>query len=209
MAALPEGIPALNGGPLRPWMDATASVPAALLTDAGLGAALSLDGLLVVVMVFVLEVFVGVLLLLELVPGFRVKEFGVGVEVEGGFILWPISIFKLLSSALSSRSRLSVLSFWPSIALGMRSLSPRTSSVIRWDSSSLLLLELFNSLMTASTSVNAVSSRSVRACSDAFRASVSFESCSRRVNAFSKESSIACLSCSSWGGVGGAIRGIT
>lgn len=95
------------------------------------------------------------------------------------------------------------------MALGMRSLSLRTSSVVRWDSSSLLLLELFSSLMAVSTSVNAVSSRSVRACSDTLRASVSFESCSRRANAFSKDSSIACLSCSSWGGVGGAIRGIT
>lgn len=209
MAALPEGIPALNGLPVRPWWDATASVPAALLTDAGLGTVLSLDGLVLLVVMFVLDVFAGVLLLVELVPGFRVKEVGMGVDAEGGFILWPISIFKLLSSAFSSRSRLSVLSFWPSMALGMRSLSPRTSSVMRWDSSSLLLLELFNSLITVSTSVNAVSSRSVRACSDALRASVSFESCSRRVNAFSKDSSIACLSCSSCGGVGGAISGIT
>jgi hypothetical protein len=131
MAALPEGIPALNGLPVRPWRDATASVPAVLLTDAGLGAVLSLDGLLLLVVVLVLEVIAGVLLLVELVPGFRVKEVGVGADVEGGFILWPISIFKLLSSALSSRSRLSVLSFWPSMALGMRSLSPRTSSVMR------------------------------------------------------------------------------
>jgi hypothetical protein len=197
IAALPDGIPALNGLPLRPWSDATASVPAALLTDAGLGAVLSLVWLLLLAVVLVLEVFADVLPLFELVPGFRVKEVGVRVDVEGGFILWPISIFKLLSSALSSRSRLSVLSFWPSMALGMRSLSPRTSSLMRWDSSSLLLLELFNSLMTVSTSVNAVSNLSVRACSDAFRASVSFESCSRRANAFSNDSSIACLSCSS------------
>lgn len=111
MAALPEGIPALKGLPLRPWSDATASVPAALLTDAGLGVVLSLVGLLLPVVVVVLEVFAGVLPLVELVTGFRVKEVGVGVDVEGGFILWPISIFKLLSSALSSRSRLSVLSF--------------------------------------------------------------------------------------------------
>jgi hypothetical protein len=197
IAALPDGIPALNGLPLRPWSDATASVPAALLTDAGLGAVLSLVWLLLLAVVLVLEVFADVLPLFELVPGFRVKEFGVRIDVEGGFILWPISIFKLLSSALSSRSRLSVLSFWPSMALGMRSLSPRTSSLMRWDSSSLLLLELFNSLMTVSTSVNAVSNLSVRVCSDAFRASVSFESCSRRANAFSNDSSIACLSCSS------------
>jgi hypothetical protein len=197
MAALPEGIPALKGLPLRPWSDATASVPAAVLTDAGLGAVLSLVGLLLLVVVLALEVIAGVLPLLELVAGFLVKEVGVGTDVEGGFILWPMSIFRLLSSALSSRSRLSVLSFWPSIALGIRSLSPRTSSVIRWDSSSLLLLELFNSLMTVSTSVNAASSRSVLACSEALRASVSLDSCSRRANAFSKESSIACLSCSS------------
>lgn len=209
IAALPEGIPALNGLPVRPWSEATASVPAALLTDAGLGAVLSLDVLLLLAVVLPIEVFVGVLPLVELVPGFRVKVLGPVLCVEGGFILWPISIFKLFSSVFSSRSRLSVLSFCPSIALGMSSFSPRTSSVMRWDSSSLLLLEAFSSLMTVSTSVNAVSRRSVRACSDALRASVSFASWSRRAKAFSKDSSIACLSCSSWGGVGGAIRGIT
>lgn len=111
MAALPEGIPALKGLPLRPWIDATASVPAALLTNAGLGTALSLAWLLLLAVVLALGVLAGVLPLFELVTGFRVKEVGVMVDDEGGFILWPISIFKLLSSAFSSRSRLSVLSF--------------------------------------------------------------------------------------------------
>jgi hypothetical protein len=158
---------------------------------------LSLDVLLLLPVALELEVFAGVLALVELLPGFLVKETGLGVGFNGGFILWPINIFKLFNSEFNSRNRLSVFSFWPSIALGIRSLSPRTSSVMRWDSSSLLLLEAFNSLMTVSTSVNAVSSRSVRACSDALRASVSFASWSRRANAFSKDSSIACLSCSS------------
>ncbi len=86
-------------------------MPAALLTEAGLGAVPSLAGLLLLVVLLVVEVFVGVVTLFELAPGFRVKEVAVGVDIEGGFILWPISIFKLLSSALSSRSRLSVFSF--------------------------------------------------------------------------------------------------
>ena len=88
MAALPEGIPALNGLPLRPWSDATASVPAILLTDAGLGAVLlSTDVLLLLVVVFAVGVIAGVLPLPGLVAGFLVKEVGVGVDVEGGFIL--------------------------------------------------------------------------------------------------------------------------
>jgi len=111
IADLPDGIPALNGLPVRPWSDATASVPAALLTDAGLGVVLSLDVLLLLAIVLEPEVFAGVLALVELVPGFRVKELGLGVGFEGGFILWPISIFKLFNSAFSSRSRLSVFSF--------------------------------------------------------------------------------------------------
>jgi hypothetical protein len=62
-------------------------------------------------------------------------------------------------------------------------------------------------LITLSTSVSAASSLSVRACSDDFNSSVSFASWSRRENAFSNESSIAFLSDSSCGGVGGAIMG--
>lgn len=197
MAALPEGIPEPKGFPLRPWSDATASIPLVLFTDAGLGVVLSLDVLLLLAVELALEMFAEVLPVVELVPGFRVKEIGAVLGVEGGFILWPISIFKLFNSVFKSRSRLSVFSFCPSIALGIRSLSPLTSLAIRWDSSSLLLLDAFSSLMTDSTSVNAASNRSVRACSDALRASVSFASWSRRANAFSNDSSIACLSCSS------------
>lgn len=37
MEALPLGIPALNGLALRPVIEAVASVPFALLTDAGFG----------------------------------------------------------------------------------------------------------------------------------------------------------------------------
>jgi hypothetical protein len=43
MAALPDGMPALKGLALRPWSEAVASVPAALLTEAGLGVTFSLD----------------------------------------------------------------------------------------------------------------------------------------------------------------------
>ncbi len=126
IGALPEGIPALKGLPLRLCSDATASVPAALLTEAGLGTVLSLAVLLLAVEVLALETFDD-----ELAPGVREKVLGVGADVAGGFIRWPMSIFKLFSSALSSRSRLSVFSFWASIALGIRSLSPLTSSVVR------------------------------------------------------------------------------
>jgi hypothetical protein len=105
-------------------------------------------------------------------------------------------VFKLFNSECNSLSLESVFSFWPSMALGIRSLSPRTSSLIRLDSSSLRLLACFKSPMTVSTSVSALSKRVVRSASDAFKVSVSFASWSRRANAFSKDSSIACLSCS-------------
>lgn len=41
MAALPGGAPVLNGLALRPWSEATLSVPAPLLTEAGFGVVLS------------------------------------------------------------------------------------------------------------------------------------------------------------------------
>lgn len=39
IAALPGGVPVLNGLPLRPWREAIDSTPAPLLTVAGFGAA--------------------------------------------------------------------------------------------------------------------------------------------------------------------------
>lgn len=128
---------------------------------------------------------------------------------EEGFSLWLIRVFKLFNSVLSSFNLVSVDSFCPSIALGMRSFSPRTSSLILRDSSSLRRLANFRSPITLSTSAKALSKRSVRAFSDSLSASVSFASWSRSENAFSKESSIAFLSCSSCGGVGGATIGST
>lgn len=110
---------------------------------------------------------------------------------------------------LSSTSLESVESFWFSSALGIRSLIPRISSLILRESSSFRLLAVFNSPMTDSTSESALSSRSVRACSEDFRASVSVASCSSKANAFSNEAFMDALSCSSCGGVGGAIKGAT
>lgn len=126
-----------------------------------------------------------------------------------GFMRWPMSFFKLFNSAFNSCNLASVLSFCPSIALGIRSFSPLTSSVMRRDSSSRLREEVLRSARTDSTSARAVSRRSVRDSSAVLSASVSLDSWSRREKACSKESSIAFLSCSSCGGVGGAIRGIT
>lgn len=131
----------------------------------------------------------------ETLAGMRLYE---GTEpVEVGFIRCPISVFRLLSSVLSSLSRKSVLSFCPSIALGIRSFSPRTSSLIRLVSSSRRFAPVLSSKMTFSTSASAVSRHSVRASSAPFRVSVSLASWSRRAKAFSKDSSIAALSASS------------
>lgn len=88
-------------------------------------------------------------------------------------------------------------SFWPSMALGIMSLMLRTSSVMRRDSSSLLLVADFRDPMTVSTSKRAASRRSVRAWSAVFSASVSEASWSRSVKAFSNEASMEALSCSS------------
>jgi hypothetical protein len=194
IAALPGGIPAPKGLAARPENEAVASVPVALLTDAGFGVTPSVIELLLVGAAVEPEPEGGALPVGFELKG-RPKELVLVDGVVGGFIRCPISIFKLFSSVFNSRKRVSVVSFWPSMALGINSLRPRTSSVIRCDSSSRLLLEDLSSLMTLSTSVSAVSKRSVRACSDALRASVSFASWSRRANAFSKDSSIACLSC--------------
>lgn len=106
-------------------------------------------------------------------------------------------VFKLFNSVFSSFSRTSVASLLPSIAFGIRSFSPRTSSPIRLDSSSRLRLAVFSSPITFSTSDKALSKRSVLATSEAFRVSVSWESWSRSAKAFSKEASIAALSASS------------
>ena len=199
IAALPAGAPVLNGVELRLWTDATASVPVPLLTEAGFGVVVSADE---PPLVLVEGVTAG-----EEDPTPEGRPYGFVLVVAPGFIRCPINVFKLFSSVFSSFNRLSVVSFCPSMALGIRSLSPRTSSLILRDSSSRLLLAVFSSLITLSTSVKAASNRSVRACSDAFNSSVSFASWSRRENAFSNESSMAFLSDSNCGGVGGAIMG--
>jgi hypothetical protein len=199
IAARPAGAPVLNGVPLRPCSDATDSVPAPLLTEAGLGVTPSPVEL-------PLALLLGVVVGLEAaIP--EVRPYDPDVEDPEGFNLCPINVFKLFSSVLSSFSLVSVISFCPSMALGIKSLSPRTSSPIRRDSSSLLRLADFNSLITVSTSVKATSNLSVRVFSDVFSSSVSFDSWSRRLKAFSNCSSIACLSCCNCGSVGGAIIG--
>lgn len=193
IVAFPAGAPVLNSVELRLWTEATASVPVPLLIEAGFGVIVSADEP---------PVAAG-----EEDPTPEGRPYGFVLVVAPGFIRCPIKVFKLFSSVFSSFNRLSVVSFCPSMALGIKSLSPRTSSLILRDSSSRLLLAVFSSLITLSTSVKAASNRSVRACSDDFSSSVSFASWSKRENAFSNESSIAFLSDSSCGGVGGAIMG--
>lgn len=136
---------------------------------------------------------------------------GVGVGAGGAFpepSLLVRRTFKLFSSALSSRSRFSLPSLEPSIAFGIPSFRPRTSSLIRLVSSSRLREEDLSSATTSSTSRRAVSSRSVLESSAAFSAAVSVESWSRRVKARLNCSSMLSLSCCSCGGVGGAIKGV-
>jgi hypothetical protein len=132
---------------------------------------------------------------------------GAGRDAAATLIRLPTRVLRLLNSVFNSLSLPSVLSFCASIAFGIRSLRVFTSSLIRLASSSRLRLVLFRSPITASTSCNAVSRRSVRVCSDALRASVSVDNWSRRANAFANASSMDFLSCSSCGGVGGAMRG--
>lgn len=131
------------------------------------------------------------------------------IDAVGGLILWLMSVLRLLSSVFSSFILVSLFSFCPSIAFGIRSFKPRTSSAMRWNSSSRLRFAARTSATTLSTSATVASRRSVRACSDAFNDSVSLASWSSNAKAFSKDSSMACLSCSSCGAVGGAIRGYT
>lgn len=142
---------------------------------------------------------------LALDPGVLEKE--LGADGVGAFILWLSRVFRLFNSEFSSFSLLSVVVLWLSIAVGIRSFRARTSSPIRLESSSRRLLAAFRSAITFSTSDSAESRRSVRACSADLSVSVSFDNWSRRVKAFSKESSIDFLSCSSCGGVGGAMTG--
>ncbi len=87
IAALPGGIPALNGLALRPWREATASVPDALLTVAGFGTTLSLVELLGAGLALVLEPPTGALGAGAFAAGLRYKEGELVVGVVGGFIL--------------------------------------------------------------------------------------------------------------------------
>ena len=136
-----------------------------------------------------------------------VEEAGAGRTEAAPPIRLPRSVLSPLSSVFRSLSRLSVVSLCDSIALGMRSFRLRTSSLIRRASSSRLRPAALSSLMTDSTSCRALSRFSVRVCSEALRAAVSVLSWSRSAKAFSNDASIAALSCSSCGGVGGATRG--
>jgi hypothetical protein len=142
-------------------------------------------------------------------PLVPIKEptLGLGREATTAFMRLPTKVLRLLNSVFSSLSLPSVLSFCASIAFGIRSFRFLTSSPIRLASSSRLWFVVFSSPITASTSCNAESRRSVRVCSEALRASVSVDNWSRRANALVKASSIYFLSCSSCGGVGGAMRG--
>ena len=119
----------------------------------------------------------------------------------------PIKAFRLFSSLPSSRSLFSEPSLWPSSAFGIPSLSPRISSLSLRVSSSLLRVAALSSVTTASTSSSALSNLSVLASSADFSVAVSFDKVSRRAKARVNCSSIAALSDSSCGGVGGEIRG--
>lgn len=194
IADLPDGIPGLNGLPLRaPCREAVDSVPATVLTEAGLGVVTASEEDGEAPTGAAVPFVVGTVVV---VPGARLKEATLEDGVEAGFIRCPISVFKLFNSLFNSLSRVSVFSFWLSIARGIKSLRVRTSSLMRRDSSSRRRLACFKSPMTVSTSVRALSRRVVRSASEDFSVSVSFDSWSRRAKAFSKDSSIACLSCS-------------
>lgn len=117
------------------------------------------------------------------------------------------NVFKLFSSAVSSFNLASLLSSWAFSAFGINDCSALTSSLIRLLSSSRRLLEVFISCVTCSTSARAESRRSFRDSSDALMVAVSVASWSIKAKARVKDSSMADLSCSSWGGVGGAIKG--
>lgn len=122
--------------------------------------------------------------------------------------LLPNNTFKLFNSVPSSFKRFSFPSRAPSRALGIASFNDLTSSLMRRVSSSLRREAFFRSATRFSTSRRAVSRRSVRDSSAAFRAAVSVETCSIKAKARLNCSSMFSLSCSSCGGVGGAIRGV-
>lgn len=94
------------------------------------------------------------------------------VEVVG-VILCDTRVLRLVSSVLSSRSRLSATCFWLSIALGIASLRDWISSRMRCASSSRRLFATLSSDMTVSKSEMAVSNFSVRCFSEFLRVSVS------------------------------------
>ena len=161
----------MNGLPLRPCNAAKDSIPVGVLTEAGLGP-FSVPGLIDLPFMMLVWMLVGCG-----EGAFTDMRLYEGMEpVEVGFIRCPMRVFRLLSSVLSSFSRVSVFSFCPSIALGIRSFNPRTSSLIRRVSSSLRLAPVLSSWITFSTSVRALSRRSVRASSALFKVSVSLAS---------------------------------
>jgi hypothetical protein len=148
----------------------------------------------------------GVVAELPLTPA-KEGRVGAGRDAATAFMRLPTKVLRLLNSVFSSLSLPSVFSFCASIAFGIRSFKVFTSSLIRLASSSRLRLVFLRSPITASTSCSAASRRSVRVCSDALSVSVSVDNWSRRANALANASSMDFLSCSSCGGVGGAMRG--
>ena len=121
----------------------------------------------------------------------------------------PISNFKLPNSVLNSFNCLSLASLTLSIDLGRLSFIVLISASMRRESSSRLMLAAFNSATIVSMSVMVLSSLCVLASSASFNAAVSDDSVSSSAKALLNCSSIAALSCSSCGGVGGAINGLT
>ena len=120
----------------------------------------------------------------------------------------PLSnVFSPLTSPLNSFSLLSSTSLCASNALGIKFFSSLTSSTSFLFSCSLLSDDSSSCVTTVSRSVSAVSRRSVRACSAALSAAVSVVSVSRRSKARVKEASMADLSDSKAGGLGGAMCG--
>ena len=119
------------------------------------------------------------------------------------------SLFRLCTSWPSSSNLASPAAFQPSRDFGSRAFRSATwVAVIRLSASRRVFAALRSSI-TLLTSFRVVSSFSVLAVSDSLMAAVSVVSWSIRAKARLKDSSMEALSASSWGGVGGEIRGRT
>jgi hypothetical protein len=146
---------------------------------------------------------------MELVPDEGVALVPSVLGTVAPLIRLPTSVLRPFNSVPSSFNLSSLPFFCASSACGIRSRRPRISSAFRRASSSRFRSASFNDVRTASSSAKEVSRRFVRFSSASFSVLVSVLSWSRSAKAFSKDLSISDLSCSSWGGVGGAISGIT